>query len=148
MIRGAWMGITLLVALGACTDVRDFEGRWSGTRVGEAAPLRVGHDDTVGAELVIERASLSDFRARLTTADGRFTDAVIEPIQGAEADVLAHATFDGSPARVFMAFASTGDGGGDALVIVALYDDPRVEVRVLRGGPTPLYGIFLLSRSS
>jgi hypothetical protein len=37
------------------------------------------------------------------------------------------------------------DGGGDALALIALYDDRRVEVRVLRGGTTPLYAIFALS---
>jgi hypothetical protein len=146
VIHGAAIG-SLLVTLVACTDVRDFEGTWTGTRVGDAAPLRVGLADRLDAELVIEQASLSTFRARLSTADGLFADAVIQPIPGAEADVLAHATFDGSPARVFMAFAQATDGGGDALAIVALYDDPRVEVRVLRGGTTPLYGIFLLDRS-
>jgi hypothetical protein len=137
----------VLSLLSACTDVRDYEGSWDGARVGDAQPLRVGLGDQVQAELVIEQASLSDFRARLSTDDGLFADALVQPIPGAEADVLAHATFDGAPARVFMAFAATTDDNGDALAIIALYDDPRVEVRVLRGGTSPLYGIFLLRRS-
>ena len=40
--------------------------------------------------------------------------------------------------------AEATDGGGDALVVVSLYPDDRVELRVLRGGPSPLYGIFAL----
>jgi hypothetical protein len=32
-------------------------------------------------------------------------------------------------------------------VIVALYDDRRVEVRILRGGSAPLYGIFALTET-
>lgn len=145
VIHTAWV-VVLAMALGGCTDVRDYQGAWAGPRVGDAEPLRVGFGDQVGATLVIERASLADFRARFTTDDGLFEDAVIVPIPGAEADVLAQATFDGSPARVFMAFATVTDGAGDALAIVALHDDPRVEVRVLRGGSSPLYGIFRLER--
>jgi hypothetical protein len=30
--------------------------------------------------------------------------------------------------------------------MVALYDDERLEVRLLRGGTRPLYGIFALHR--
>jgi hypothetical protein len=57
-------------------------------------------------------------------------------------------TFAGSPLRVFLAFAAIPDGGGDALVLIALYDDQRVEVRLLRSGPTPLYSIFALKAGS
>jgi len=70
----------------------------------------------------------------------------IASIKGAEADVLAGITFSGAPLRVFLAFAPMADGRGDALVIVALYDDHRVEVRLLRGGTpeTQRYAIFAL----
>ena len=42
---------------------------------------------------------------------------------------------------------ATLDAGGDALAMVALYDDDRLEVRVLRGGARPIYGIFALKRT-
>ena len=37
------------------------------------------------------------------------------------------------------------DPGGEAFVLIALYDDRRIEVRILRGGTLPLYGIFALT---
>lgn len=141
------------LAIPGCLDVRDFEGTWSGARVGEADVLRRGladpaADSPLTASLVIERATLGSLAARLTIA-GLFDDARITPIPGAEADVLATMSFDGAPARVFLAFAPTLDSGGDALVMVALYDDPRVELRVLRGGTSSeIYGIFSLQRGA
>lgn len=150
MLRAIRRQILPLVAISAtlagCVDIRDFAGTWSGPRVGDAAVLRAGFDASATATLVIDRVDLDALNARLTTSGDELIDAEIRPIPGAEADVLAGATFDGSPARVFLAFAETQDGAGDALAIVALYDDGRVEVRVLRGGPTPLYGIFALER--
>ena len=32
------------------------------------------------------------------------------------------------------------------LAFVSLFDDHRIEVRVLRGGPAPLYAIFTMSQ--
>jgi hypothetical protein len=138
---------TIVIAGVGCTDVRDFEGTWTGNRVGEAPELRVGFSDTTSATLRIERADLSSLKAHLTMGDDVFQDALIQPIPGSEADVLGTMTFDGSPARVYTAFAPTADGGGDALVMVSLHQGKRVEVRVLRGGSKPLYGIFALERS-
>ena len=138
------MVVLVATTLLGCLDVRDFEGTWTGTRVGDAAELRVGFADEVGAVLVIEDADLRSLRAQLTLDNDLISAATIQPIPGSQADVLAGITFTGSPSRVYMAFASTSDGGGDATVIVALYNDSRVEVRVMRGGGQPLYGIFLL----
>jgi hypothetical protein len=53
-------------------------------------------------------------------------------------------TFTGSPLRVYLAFVPTTDGGGSALAMVALYTDHRIELRLLRGNPQPLYAIYLL----
>lgn len=126
-----------------CLDVRDFEGTWSGQRVGESDQLKQGFDDDATALLSIDDIDLRSLNARLTM-DNLFENAVVTPIPGAEADVLTSMSFDGSPQRVFMAFVQTTDGDGDAMVMVALYDDPRVVVRVMRGGTSPLYGIFSL----
>jgi hypothetical protein len=61
--------------------------------------------------------------------------------------VLAGMSFSGSPLRVYLAFFAIPDGGGEALAVIALYDDQRVEVRLLRGGTTPLYAIFALTEA-
>ena len=142
------MIVTLIVGatLIGCVDVRDFEGTWTGTRVGDAEPLRIGFADEVGAVLIIEDADMRSLRAQLTLGNDLISGATIQQIPGTQADVLSEITFAGAPSQVYMAFAATTDSGGDAMVMVALYNDSRVEVRVLRGGARPLYGIFLLWR--
>jgi hypothetical protein len=69
--------------------------------------------------------------------------APIVSAEGAEADALSSMTFAGSPLRVYIAFADAPDG--PLTVFVALYDSQRIEVRVLRGGVNPVYGIFKLA---
>lgn len=128
-----------------CLDVRDFEGSWSGARVGDNQALRQGFAEEASAALTISDIDLRSLDAQLTI-EGLFDNAQVSPIPGVEADVLTSMSFDGSPARVFMAFVETVDGGGDAMVMIALFDNPRLVVRVLRGGQSPLYGIFSLTR--
>jgi hypothetical protein len=111
----------LLVLLStACTDLRDFEGRWSGERVGSNPILAVGMPADDSAILDIEHLDLSTIEAHLSTS--------------------------GDSARVFLAFASPADGGPDALAIIAFYDDDRISLRLLRGEPMPLYAIYSLRR--
>ena len=133
--------IVLFVA--ACNDVRDFEGSWNGARVGDSPVLRVGIASDATATLEVDAVDKHGLSGTLTV-DGIIDAAPITSIEGAEADVLAGMTFAGSPLRVYLAFAATSDGGGDALAVIALYDDDRVEIRVLRGGAAPLYGVFAL----
>lgn len=137
--------VLLLLVASACNDVRGFEGTWNGPSVGVAAPLHVGIGMTSTATLAIDEVDLHGFHGRLSI-DGLVIDADVTSVAGAEADVLSGITFDGSPARVYLAFVAIPDGGGEALSVIALYDDKRVEVRVLRSGSQPLYGIFALSR--
>jgi hypothetical protein len=137
----------VLVALVGCNDLRDFRGLWAGQRVGEGTALQLNVPDGA-ATLAIDRI---DARTGLTarlTVDGLLPETAITSLPGAEADVLAGITFSGAPLRVYLAFASVPDGGGEALVVVALYDDRRVDVRLLRGGTVPLYGIFALTEGS
>jgi hypothetical protein len=143
-----WLALPLLLAAsgGGCLDVREFSGVWAGPQVGSDPVLRVGFGPDSSATLVIEEVRLDDIRARFSSSGDEFRDALIQPLPAAEADVLGQMTFAGSPARVFLSFASPTNSSGDALVIAALYSDPRVEIRVLRGGPVPLYGIFDLRR--
>jgi hypothetical protein len=144
-----WATVVLLTLV-ACSDLRDFRGTWGGPRVGDASELRLGVSDTAQATLVIDSVDGNGLAARLAI-DGLLPETPITSLAGAEADVLAGLTFTGSPLRVYLAFAELPDTGGMALVIVALYDDRqarRIEVRVLRGGPQPLYGIFALTGSS
>jgi hypothetical protein len=138
-----WATLALLVLLG-CNDVRDFSGRWQGKRVGSAPGLRVGAGDA--ATLEIDGIEAHNIRARIAV-DNLFEETRITSLPGAEADALATMTFAGDPIRVFLTFADVNDGNGDALVMIALFADPRIEVRVMRGGIAPVYAIFALEPS-
>jgi hypothetical protein len=142
-VRAAWIIAAALAAATAYNDVRGFEGGWTGPRVGDAAVLRVGVAGDATAELRIDRIDRHGLDGRLTVT-GLLDDAPIRSVEGAEADVLAGMTFAGSPLRVFLAFAAATDGGDDALAMIALYDDDRIEIRVMRGGATPVYAVFAL----
>lgn len=135
--------LVALLLVAACTDVRDFEGAWAGERVGEAAELRVGVAADATADLDITAIDKHGLAGTLTVP-GLIDAAAFASIEGAEADVLADVTFAGSPLRVYLAFVPTSDGGGDALAVIALYDGDRCELRLLRGGATPIYGVFAL----
>jgi len=149
MRRGAAAAVLLgsLVALSGCQDLRDFAGTWSGPRVG-GEHVRRGFGTGASATLEVDGIDLDGISARLSTNDDRFGRATIVAVPGAEADVLTSMTFDGSPLRVFLAFAETRDGGGDATAFISLYSDDRIELRLLRGGDDPLYGIFTLTQTS
>ena len=143
MARGSVL--VLLCTLAACSDVRDFATTWTGPRVGEATVLRVGIADSATATLVIDSIDAHQFSGTVEV-DGVAAQATpIASMPGAEADVLATTTWAGSPLRVYFGFFAVPDGHGEALAVVALYDDRRVELRVMRGGTLPLYGIFALA---
>lgn len=130
----------------ACNDVRAFEGTWTGPRVGDAPPLHVGVAMTATATLAIDTIDTHGMHGKLSIA-GLVTDADVASVEGAEADVLSGISWNGAPVRVYLAFVAIPDGGGEALAAIALYDARRIEVRVLRGGSQPLYGIFALAES-
>jgi hypothetical protein len=137
--------LCLLVALAACNDLRDFRGEWSGSRIGDSPPLKVGIAEDARAMLSIDSIDKHGLAGRLTI-DGVVGDAEVTSLAGAEADALATMSFSGAPMRVYLAFVDAPDG--ELMVIVALYDSRRVEIRALRGGTAPLYAIFALSEAS
>ncbi len=139
--------VLLLVACVACNDVREFQGTWTGPRVGDTAVLHVGVAMSATATLEIDGIDTHGVRGTLSIS-GLVDHGAFVSNPGAEADVLSAITFSGSPTRVYLAFVPITDGGGDALAVIALYDDRRIEVRVLRGGTQPLYAIFALAETS
>jgi hypothetical protein len=130
--------------LGACSDVHDFRGSWSGPRVGDVPVVRTGGPPEATASLTIDEIDLHGIQGTIAV-DGMIDATTFHSLAGAEADVLAGMSFSGSPLRVYLAFVDTTDGGGSALAVIALYPNRRVELRVLRGAPLPLYGIFTLT---
>jgi len=135
--------LPLWLLLVGCSDLRDFHRIWSGPRVGDAAPVKAGVPEASTAVLAIDDIDAHHMTGRLSV-DGLMPEAAIASLPGAEADVLSGITFSGAPLRVYLAFAPVPDNHGEALVVVALYDELRVEVRLLRGGDAPIYGIYAL----
>jgi hypothetical protein len=140
-----WATLVTVIALsGACNDVRDFRGTWQGDRVGDSPVLRVGGDAAGRITLVIDNVDSHGIQGRLSV-ESLIPETSIESIPGAEADALANMTFAGNPVRVYLAFVPAPPAaGGDALAFIALFDDERVEVRLLRSGSAPLYAIYAL----
>lgn len=112
--------------------------------MGETAELRVGFTAGSRAQLQLDGVELDSIRGRLSIP-GVIDDAQFAPIPGGQADVLTSLDHRGSPTQVHLAFVETMDGGGVATVLLSLYDAARIEVRVLRGGAQPLYGVFRMS---
>jgi hypothetical protein len=137
---------TAVIALGACTDVRDFRGSWRGPRVGTSPAVTLGLSADAQATVDISSIDTHGIAGTLSV-DGLVANYGFASLQGAEADVLSGTTFAGSPLRVYMAFVATTDGGGDAFAVLAIYEDRHVEVRLLRAGPSPVYAIFTLTES-
>ena len=134
------------MSLIGCNDLRDFKGDWRGPRVGDAPQLRVGVASDAQAHLAIDGIDAHGIQARLDV-DGLLPETPIVSLPGAEADALQNITFSGSPLRVYLTFVTLADGKGDALALIALYDDHRVELRVLRGGTAQVYAIFALAET-
>ncbi len=143
--RVATISLVAVAAIGlaACTDLRGFIGDFHGGRVGSAAVVAVGVGSNAGAVLSIDQIDPHGLHGQLEI-DGLIASADVTSLAGAEADALSTLTFTGSPLHVYLAFVDAADGGGQVLAVIALFDDHHVEVRALRGGAQPVYGIFSL----
>jgi hypothetical protein len=116
-------------------------------RVGDAPVLRVGVAPQTTAMLVIDSIDSHGVRGQLTVG-GVVAAAPFVSLAGAEADALSGMSFNGAPLRVYLAFVAIPDNGGEALAVIALYEDHRIEVRLLRGGTAPIYAIFALTQAT
>lgn len=110
------------------------------------AVLRQGMADNAVANLEIIALDRHGLRARLDIGGVAYGEIVSVP--GAEADVLATMTFNNAPLRVYLCFAPMQSGDA-AVVLISLFDDSRIELRVIRGGSpaTSIYAVFGLRPS-
>jgi hypothetical protein len=141
-----WTLVVVAAVLAGCTDLRDFRGTWRGPRVGEAEVVRVGVPPSATATLTIDAIDTHGLSGTVAIS-GLVPATPVVSVPGAEADALAGITFTGAPLRVYLAFMAMPDSRGEALVLIALFDDHRIEARILRGGAAPLYAIFALSET-
>jgi hypothetical protein len=147
-VRSATVVLAMSLVVG-CSDVRDYAGQWRGARVGTSPEIRVGVADGAIAQLTIDDIDTHGLHGQLTIDNGGtplIANAAVVSLPGAEADALSSMSFAGAPMRVYMSFVPIDDGAGDAMAMVGLYDSRRVDLRLLRGGSTPIYAIFALSQ--
>jgi hypothetical protein len=144
--------ICLLIAVAAgvgptaCVDIRDYESRWRGAIVPEAV-VRQGFTANVTVDpLELTNVDLQGLTARLTTSDGKFKAADLTSVVKFSADNLASLDFDGNPLRSYLLYArlSAEPTACPAQMVISLFSDDHVELRVIRGND--LFGIFSLRR--
>jgi len=74
--------------------------------------------------------------------DPLIAEALLADLAAEKPDLVA---VSGDPLKVYLSFVPIPDTHGDALLVIALFDDRRIEVRMLRGGTNPLYGIWAMT---
>ncbi len=123
---------TALVAVGACSDVRDFRGTWSGG----------------SATLAIDQIDSYALSGTLALPGG--LEAPLRMSTSLEGDALSTMTFAGKPLRVYLAYFDPGDGCGEALAVISLHEGRRIELRVLRGASAcaELFGRYVLAEGA
>lgn len=137
--------ILLCALAGGCLDVRDFEGSWSGDIISEAS-VRQGFTAAARVdELELSQVDLNRLSATLTTSDGKFKNSRLTRVIRYTADPMASMSFDSNPVRSYLHFAPLANEtrGCDAMVLISLFGDQHVEMRVIRGND--LFGVFKLN---
>ena len=131
---------------GGCLDVRGFEGSWAGGILSEEA-VRQGFSATATLDpLVLQNVDLNRVSATISTSDGKFKDSRLTRVTRFTADPMASMSFDANPVRSYLHFAPLANesSGCDAMVLISLFGDEHVEVRIIRGND--LFGVFNLKR--
>jgi hypothetical protein len=128
-----------LLVLG-CQDLRDFERTWRGGLVGDPA-LAQGFGGGGSATLSIRAADHLALHGTRTLPP-LYADTPIDSIARASGDALGGISVGEGSLRTYLAFAAPSTGM-PALLLVSLFPDDRVELRVVRG-TDDLYGVFAL----
>jgi hypothetical protein len=138
--------IVALTEASGCTDVRNYAGEWSGKVVSEDAVRQGFAIDTRVDTLTLSQVDLQGVTAVLTLSDGTFAQAHLTRVSKFSNDTLASLTFDGSPLRSYLLFAplSSDPTGWPAHVVISLFGDEHIEMRIIRGND--LFGVFILHR--
>ncbi|MDY0002775.1 MAG: hypothetical protein RBU30_15870 [Polyangia bacterium] len=142
------LALALILALCGCTDLRDYDGAWTGGIVINPY-LRLGFESDTRLTLAVDRIDRGSLSGRMTlgppqAATAGFTDVPLVPIEQSTNDVLGDLTFEGEPLATYLFWAMPDDPSeGHALVIVSAHPKRTLQVRILR---RDLYGVFRLNR--
>lgn len=153
-MRRAGFLIALALSLAACTNLKDFQGAWTGS-ISKDSSVRQGLSENTQMTLNIQYANSRKLEATLSTCtqdptDGTctptdFQDTPLEPLKKVQNDTLNSLTFGGEPYAVYMMTAQPVDPDtARMLVFVSLHGKDRVEIRLLRG--QEVYGVFRLTQ--
>jgi hypothetical protein len=155
--RGSCVGALALAAscaLAACEQPGRFStGKGSLEGVVEGSDLvRAGFAAGTRVCLELDTRRLQEKPGTLSSSDGRFSTTALRPIPPLTSDTLSNLSFaEGQVRNLVFAVRERATPPRDALAVVTLRDDDRVELRLLDGapgaeGPEPLYGVFALER--
>jgi hypothetical protein len=137
-----------LAAMSGCTDLRSYAGRWSGSVVSEEAVRQGFAMDTLADPLELSNVDLQGLTASLTLSDGKFQETRLTRVIRFSSDSMASLSFEGSPLRSYLLFAplESEPTGWPASVVISLFADDHVELRIIRGND--LFGVFYLRRKA
>src|SRR5262245_48280580 len=139
-MRSLLLGAALVLA--GCQDLRSFRGSWGGGLTGDSE-LAAGFPTVARAALTIDSADHLGLHGRLTIS-GLFDGTPIDSVRRASGDALGAVKVGAAPLHSYVAFAEA-QTGTPALAVISLFQDDRVELRIIRG-TDELYGVFLLRR--
>lgn len=148
-IRPMLLLLIIGVALSpSCTDIRDYEGTWTGD-IEPNPSLREGLSGSTSMTLTISQIDRGALVGRISVgppqvATAGFTDATLIPMSAAHADALGDLQFEGDPIATYLFSIAPDDPAEEhATVVISAHPDKRVEVRLLR---YDLYGVFRLRK--
>ena len=130
-----WLAI--VIALCGCHDLRDYQGTWQGDVVANPA-LTTGISGT--ARLTITTANQQELHGTLDLPP-TFQATPVDSIKRASGDALGSVRVGRDALQTYFAAAPN-----EALLVVSLFPDDRIELRVIRG-VDELYGVFDLTRA-
>jgi hypothetical protein len=139
-VRISLIAVALLAA--GCEDIRRLEGDWSGPVSGDPAHRQGFSADTVMRATVI---AVSRRAIEMTVDLPPLGPLPFQPIRHAADDALGDMRLDGEPLRTFLGYLRPATGE-PFLVVVSLFSEDRIDVRVIRG-PDESYGVFALRRA-
>ncbi len=143
---GRILFVVMVSSLGGCLDVRDFEGAWHGAVIGQEAVRQGFATGTTVDPLTLVDVDLHRISATLSTSDGKFEKTPLSRVSKFSNDTLSGMVFEGNDVRTYMfnARLASEPTGCPATLLISLFSDDHVEVRVIRAND--LFGIFHLSR--